>query len=141
MVRYQAAQQLLEILPFIILEAVQVPHRGLVVSLFITLATRSKGMKNIIRSLSLGIVISLFTTISFSNAGSMFNSYSNVTNGGFNKLESELLINRPEIGNKMYSPICFGCLSSTTGLPRTEYVRPHYRSNGTYVGGYYRSRR
>ena len=35
---------------------------------------------------------------------------------------------------------CYGCISERTGLPRTEYVRPHYRS-GRYVNGYYRSRR
>ena len=34
---------------------------------------------------------------------------------------------------------CYGCTSETTGRPRTEYVRPHVRSNGTYVDGYWRS--
>jgi hypothetical protein len=34
---------------------------------------------------------------------------------------------------------CFGCISPSTGRPRTNFVRPHFRSNGTHVGGYYRS--
>ena len=51
----------------------------------------------------------------------------------------ELLINREE--NKPLVLSCLGCISSVTGLPRTNYVSPHYRSNGTYVDGYYRSQR
>jgi hypothetical protein len=35
----------------------------------------------------------------------------------------------------------YGAISSTTGLPRTHYVRGYYRKNGTYVRPYYRSRR
>ena len=34
---------------------------------------------------------------------------------------------------------CYGCLSTETGRPRTNYVQPHVRSNGTYVQGYWRS--
>ena len=34
---------------------------------------------------------------------------------------------------------CYGCTSDSTGRPRVEYVRPHVRSNGTYVEGYWRS--
>ncbi len=33
---------------------------------------------------------------------------------------------------------CFGCSSSGTGMPRTNYVRPHI-NNGRFVGGYWRS--
>lgn len=33
----------------------------------------------------------------------------------------------------------YGTISTVTGLPRTYYVRPYVRSNGTYVSGYYRS--
>ena len=34
---------------------------------------------------------------------------------------------------------CYGCLSTETGRPRTNYVQPHFRGNGTYVQGYWRS--
>ena len=34
---------------------------------------------------------------------------------------------------------CYGCLSTETGRPRTNYVQPHVRSNGTFVQGYWRS--
>ena len=33
----------------------------------------------------------------------------------------------------------YGEISPTTGLPRTYYVRPYVRRDGTYVSGYYRS--
>lgn len=33
----------------------------------------------------------------------------------------------------------YGAISPNTGRPATNYVSPHYRSNGTYVNGYYRS--
>jgi hypothetical protein len=34
---------------------------------------------------------------------------------------------------------CYGCISSITGRPRTNYVTGYTRSNGTYVNGYWRS--
>ena len=34
---------------------------------------------------------------------------------------------------------CYGCISSITGRPRTNYVSGYTRSNGTYVNGYWRS--
>lgn len=36
---------------------------------------------------------------------------------------------------------CYGQISTTTGLPRTEYVSGYVRKDGTYVRPYYRSRR
>jgi len=36
---------------------------------------------------------------------------------------------------------CYGDISTTTGLPKTTYVHGYFRSNGTYVGSYYRSHR
>lgn len=35
---------------------------------------------------------------------------------------------------------CYGDISSATGLPKTVYVPGYYKSNGTYVHGYYRSK-
>ena len=35
---------------------------------------------------------------------------------------------------------CYGDISSRTGLPKTVPVHGYYRSNGTYVRGYYRSK-
>ena len=54
--------------------------------------------------------------------------------------QNQKLVYSPDQGEK-FEPICYGCTSSVTGLPRTEFVSPHIRSNGTYVDGYYRSRR
>ena len=53
-----------------------------------------------------------------------------------------LLINKPIISTSFQDGeqiSCYGCTSTRTGRPRTEYVLPYYRSNGTYVQGYYRS--
>lgn len=36
---------------------------------------------------------------------------------------------------------CLGATSPTTGLPRTHYVQPYVRKDGTQVGRYYRSHR
>lgn len=36
---------------------------------------------------------------------------------------------------------CYGVISTTTGLPRTTYVRGYTRKDGTYVRPHYRSRR
>jgi hypothetical protein len=36
-------------------------------------------------------------------------------------------------------PSYYGQLSRYTGLPRTYYVHPYFRSNGTYVHSYWRS--
>jgi hypothetical protein len=33
----------------------------------------------------------------------------------------------------------YGSISTSTGLPRTNWVNPYFRSSGTYVPGYYRS--
>lgn len=35
---------------------------------------------------------------------------------------------------------CYGDISESTGLPKTIHVHGYYRSNGTYVRGYYRSK-
>lgn len=35
----------------------------------------------------------------------------------------------------------YGAISCATGLPKTTYVRPYFRKDGTFVSGHYRSRR
>jgi hypothetical protein len=35
---------------------------------------------------------------------------------------------------------CYGDISNITGLPKTTFVNGYFRSNGTYVGSYFRSR-
>jgi hypothetical protein len=35
---------------------------------------------------------------------------------------------------------CYGDISERTGLPKTTFVHGYLRSDGTYVGSYYRSR-
>jgi hypothetical protein len=49
-----------------------------------------------------------------------------------------VLVNKPVV-KAMDELACFGCISPSTGRPRTNFVRPHFRSNGSFVGGYYRS--
>ena len=75
-------------------------------------------------------------------------SYRPVTTGG--------LVAAPVIGNLSSSapglvPMargscaengsCYGDISGTTGRPKTVGVQGYYRRDGTYVRGYYRSRR
>ncbi|MDC0378976.1 hypothetical protein OAM79_00615 [Litorivicinus sp.] len=45
----------------------------------------------------------------------------------------------PNLDLFKFEQACYGCISPSTGRPRTEYVQPHFRSNGTYVNGYWRS--
>ena len=52
--------------------------------------------------------------------------------------DPNVLVNMPTVETTVIQA-CYGCISPNTGRPRTNYVRPHFRSNGTYVGGYYRS--
>jgi len=52
----------------------------------------------------------------------------------------EILVYMPDETSAGFKELaCFGCSSTVTGLPRTNYVRPHVRSNGTYVQPYWRS--
>ena len=60
----------------------------------------------------------------------------------FNDLNRDVLIHKPVFDaddNNEFILSCYGCISTETYRPRTEYVRPHVRSNGTYVNGYWRS--
>jgi hypothetical protein len=50
----------------------------------------------------------------------------------------DVLINKPII-KVMDELVCYGCISPNTGRFRDGYVTPHFRSNGSFVGGYYRS--
>jgi hypothetical protein len=52
--------------------------------------------------------------------------------------DPNVLVNIPTV-EAIIEQICMGCISPSTGRPSTNYVRPHIRSNGAYVGGYYRS--
>jgi len=93
------------------------------------------------KKLTLAIATTLMLAAGSASAGSMFEPFKSNNSGVFGAPSADVLIYSPTARNPAYSPICYGCTSSITGLPRTEYVRPHYRSNGAFVGGYYRSRR
>ena len=93
------------------------------------------------KKLTLAIATTLMLAAGSASAGSMFEPFKSNNSGVFGAPSADVLIYNPTVRNPTYSPICYGCTSSITGLPRTEYVRPHYRSNGAFVGGYYRSRR
>ena len=53
----------------------------------------------------------------------------------------EIQVNQitPALDLFKFEQACYGCISPSTGRPRTEYVQPHFRSNGTFVNGYWRS--
>lgn len=48
---------------------------------------------------------------------------------------------RPTTGACAENGSCYGDISSLTGRPKTVAVGGYYRKNGTYVRGYYRSRK
>ena len=51
--------------------------------------------------------------------------------------QNKELTNNPVIINDELA--CFGCISPSTGRFRHGFVRPHFRSNGSFVNGYWRS--
>ena len=91
-------------------------------------------MTKLMKTLSFAAI--LVSTLSHSQAFSTNNELNNL-------FENEVLIYNPNIkieGDSTFVEMaCYGCASSETGRPRTNYVKPHYRSNGTYVSGYWRS--
>jgi len=56
----------------------------------------------------------------------------------FIESDPNIFVNNPVIEG-LEEMACFGCISPETGRPRTNYVRPHVRRNGTPVPGYWRS--
>ena len=52
--------------------------------------------------------------------------------------DPNVLVNKPIVA-VMDELACYGCISPSTGRIRDGYVTPHFRSNGSFVGGYYRS--
>jgi hypothetical protein len=55
----------------------------------------------------------------------------------FDVEQENVLTNNPTVTNDELA--CYGCISPSTGRVRDNYVRPHVRSNGTSVNGYWRS--
>ena len=85
-------------------------------------------MKKLILSTIIGA-----TLLASSAIASPFNSYGE----GLNK---DFLIYKPATQSEAtMEQVCFGCISPSTGRPRTNFVSPHFRSNGTFVNGYWRS--
>jgi hypothetical protein len=73
------------------------------------------------------------TLLASSAIASPFNSLSE-------GLQKDFLIYKPATHSEVtMEQACYGCISPTTGRSRTNYVRPHIRSNGTSVNGYWRS--
>ena len=52
--------------------------------------------------------------------------------------DPDVLVNKPVV-QQTDEIACYGCISPSTGRIRNNYVSPHYRSNGTFVNGYWRS--
>lgn len=73
-------------------------------------------------------------------AALLFAATSSASATPFTPLENnpDVLVNQP-VPPQLDHLVCFGCVSPSTGMPRTNYVRPHYRSNGSFVNGYWRS--
>jgi hypothetical protein len=91
--------------------------------------TRISKMKTL-KTISAAIILS---ATSFAvNAGTL---------GEMNIFNSERLINQVQLAPELlqFKSVCYGCISGSTGRPRTNYVQPHFRSNGAYVQGYWRS--
>jgi len=55
----------------------------------------------------------------------------------FDYEQNKELTNNPVMINDELA--CFGCISPDTGRIRDGYVQPHFRSNGSFVNGYWRS--
>ena len=52
--------------------------------------------------------------------------------------DPNVLVNKPMV-TVMDELACLGCISPSTGRIRDGYVSPHFRSNGSFVNGYWRS--
>ena len=87
--------------------------------------------------------VSVIVIASLSSANASANEEQSASR--FKALDLDVLIENPVFDafdandNHEFRLACYGCLSTETYRPRTEYVRPHFRSNGTYVNGYWRS--
>jgi hypothetical protein len=70
----------------------------------------------------------------------LMSATANVSASPFSSIESNpnVLVNKP-IVKAMVELACYGCISPSTGRIRDNYVRPHFRSNGAFVNGYWRS--
>jgi len=95
------------------------------------------------KKLTLAIAATLILTAATANASSMVDPFKRTdTSCAFGSTHSvNPIIAAGRTMHPAHSPICFGRTSSFTGQPRTEYVSPHFRSNGTLVEGHFRSRR
>ena len=58
---------------------------------------------------------------------------------GHSFIEPDVLINMPNTIASGDEMACWGCFSTNTGRIRSNYVRPHVRSNGSFVNGYWKS--
>tara|TARA_Y100001934_G_scaffold232329_1_gene281054 strand:+ start:64 stop:321 length:258 start_codon:yes stop_codon:yes gene_type:complete len=73
------------------------------------------------------------TLLASSAIASPFNSFGE-------GLQKDFLIYKPATQSEVtMEQACFGCISPSTGRPRMNFVSPHFRSNGTFVNGYWRS--
>ena len=70
----------------------------------------------------------------------LMSATANVSASPFSSIESNpnVLVNKPTV-KAMVELACYGCISPSTGRIRNNYVRPHFRSNGAFVNGYWRS--
>ena len=59
---------------------------------------------------------------------------------GYNKSYSQTFSSNFGTSSSSCVGICYGVPSKVNGLPRNSYVKGHYRSNGTYVKPYTRSK-
>ena len=77
-------------------------------------------------------------TVAFISATSAA-SASPLTPVGHSFIEPDVLINMPSTIAGGDALACWGCFSTNTGRIRSNYVQPHFRSNGAFVNSYWKS--
>jgi hypothetical protein len=82
------------------------------------------------KSIIAGLAVTAIFTAMASSANAAMDPY-------FEVEQENVLINNPNTGS--YQSACWGCISPSTGRFRDGYVTPHFRSNGSFVSGYWRS--
>ena len=103
----------------------------------IIIIMRMKG--NIVRLIKLITQISVVMALASGSSHAAF-----ISDNDFLTSKENILIYKPNLKNSIEfeetEVSCYGCLSTHTYRPRTNWVRPHYRpSSGRYIGGYWRS--
>ena len=92
-----------------------------------------------LRNLFLSVVVLLLVHVASASAWAQCLSENNgPKDSTLQYTDPNVLVNKPIVA-VMDELACYGCISPSTGRIRDGYVTPHFRSNGSFVGGYYRT--